>query len=158
MRENISIGLLGLGVVGSGVIKLIHDHQEELVHQIGCDVSVDRVLVRNIEKARNTDVNPEFLTTNVEDVINNPNIDVIVEVMGGIEQTRELLLQAFKQGKHVITANKDLIALHGPELEEAARQNNCDLYYEAVSVVVFHYYVVYQTDLFQTVFRMSWGL
>lgn len=131
MRENISIGLLGLGVVGSGVIKLIHDHQEELVHQIGCDVSVDRVLVRNIEKARNTDVNPEFLTTNVEDVINNPNIDVIVEVMGGIEQTRELLLQAFKQGKHVITANKDLIALHGPELEEAARQNNCDLYYEA---------------------------
>src|SRR5699024_6596340 len=89
MRENISIGLLGLGVVGSGVIKLIHDHQEELVHQIGCDVSVDRVLVRNIEKARNTDVNPEFLTTNVEDVINNPNIDVIVEVMGGIEQRSE---------------------------------------------------------------------
>src|SRR5699024_6586715 len=62
---------------------------------------------------------------------NDPTIDVIVEVMGGIEQTRKLLLQAFEQGKHVITANKDLIALHGPELEEAARQNNCDLYYEA---------------------------
>src|SRR5699024_1662258 len=110
MRENISIGLLGLGVVGSGVIELIHDHPEELVHQIGCDVSVDRVLVRNIEKARNDDVNPEFLTTNVEDVLNDPTIDVIGEVMDGIEQTRKLLLQAFEQGKHVITANKDLIA------------------------------------------------
>src|SRR5699024_7973712 len=108
MRENISIGLLGLGVVGSGVIKLIHDHQEELVHQIGSGVRVDHVLFRNIEKASNADINPEFLTTNVEDVLNEPTIDVIVEVMGCIEQTPKLLLQTFEQGKPVITANNDL--------------------------------------------------
>lgn len=131
MKENVSVGLLGLGVVGSGVIKLIEDHQEELVHQLGCGLSVNRVLVRDIEKARNANVDASILTTNAEDVINDPNIDVIVEVMGGVEATRELLLQAFKNGKHVITANKDLIALHGPELHKVAEENGCDLYYEA---------------------------
>lgn len=132
MKENISIGLLGLGVVGSGVIQLINNHQEELVHQLGCGVSVKRVLVRDLEKARNkAQVDPEFLTTNADDVLNDPEIDVIVEVMGGVEETRKYILKAFENGKHVITANKDLIALNGPELQEAASKNNCDLYYEA---------------------------
>lgn len=131
MKENVSVGLLGLGVVGSGVIKLIEDNQEELVHQIGCGLSVSRVAVRDIDKARNANVDASILTTNAEDVVNDPDVDVIVEVMGGVEATHKLLLQAFKNGKHVITANKDLIALHGPELHKAAEENGCDLYYEA---------------------------
>ncbi|WLV25024.1 homoserine dehydrogenase [Aciduricibacillus chroicocephali] len=131
MKENISVGLLGLGVVGSGVIQIINNHQEELVHQLGCSVSVGRVLVRDLEKARKKDIDPAVLTTSATDVIDDPNIDVIVEVMGGIEETRQYILKAFENGKHVITANKDLIALHGPELEDAAGKNNCDLYYEA---------------------------
>lgn len=131
MKEKISVGLLGLGVVGSGVINLIKDHQEELVHQLGCGVDVKRVLVRDIQKARNADVDPSILTTNLDEVMNDPEIDVLVEVMGGVEETRKTLLQAFANGKHVITANKDLIAVHGPELQKAAQDNNCDLYYEA---------------------------
>lgn len=131
MKQNISIGLLGYGVVGSGVMKLINDHQEQLVHQTGCEVSVKRVLVRDIEKARNAGVDASILTTKAEDVLDDSKIDIIVEVMGGVEDTRKLLLHAFNQGKHVITANKDLIALHGPELENAAHDNNCDLFYEA---------------------------
>ncbi|WP_100011377.1 homoserine dehydrogenase [Lentibacillus sediminis] len=131
MGNNVSIGLLGLGVVGSGVIKLIEDHQEKLVHQLGTSVHVKSVLVRNPEKARDVDLEKTFLTTNPWDVLNDPDIDVIVEVMGGIEEAREYILKAFSAKKHVITANKDLVALHGPELQEAATRNKCDFYYEA---------------------------
>jgi len=131
MNNYVSIGLLGLGTVGSGVIQLIENHQEELVHQLGCGVNVKSVLVRNLEKARDIQVNPTYLTTNPDDVLNDPDIDVIVEVMGGIDEAREHILKAFTAKKHVVTANKDLIALHGPELQNAASANKCDLFYEA---------------------------
>lgn len=131
MEKDVSIGLLGLGVVGSGVIQIVEDHQEELVHQLGCGVKVDKVLVRDIEKARKIEVNEDLLTTNPDDVLANSDIDVVIEVMGGVDTAREYILTALKAKKHVITANKDLIALHGPELEKAAHENGCDLFYEA---------------------------
>ena len=131
MKREVSIGLLGLGVVGSGVIKIVKDHQEELQHQLGCAVKVEKVLVRDIEKAREIEIDESILTTDSDDVIKNPNIDVIVEVMGGVDSAREYILEALQAKKHVVTANKDLIALYGPELEETARQNGCDLFYEA---------------------------
>lgn len=131
MEKSVSIGLLGLGVVGSGVIKLIEDYQEDLAHQLGCGVNVKKVLVRDIEKARQVNIDEAILTTDSDDVLNNPDIDVIIEVMGGVEEARGYLLEAFAAKKHVITANKDLIALHGPELEAAAHENGCDLFYEA---------------------------
>lgn len=131
MSENVSVGLLGLGVVGSGVINLIENNQEDLIHQLGCGVNVKGVLVRDIEKARNVDVDQTIITTNPDDVLKNPEIDVIVEVMGGVDLARNYILEAFEAKKHVITANKDLIALHGPELEAAAHKHGCDLFYEA---------------------------
>lgn len=131
MEKEISIGLLGLGVVGSGVVKIIKDHQEELSHRLGRGVKVGKVLVRDIEKARKTGVDPDTLTTDSTDVIENPEIDVIVEVMGGVDKAREYILRALKAKKQVVTANKDLIALHGPELEVTAKENGCDLFYEA---------------------------
>lgn len=131
MENNVSIGLLGLGVVGSGVIKLIEDYQEDLVHQLGCGVDVKSVLVRDLEKARTVDIDDSILTTDPADVLGNPDIDVIVEVMGGVEEARKYILKAFASKQHIITANKDLIALHGPELEAAANENGCDLFYEA---------------------------
>ena len=131
MENNVSIGLLGLGVVGSGVIKLIEDYQEDLVHQLGCGVNVKSVLVRDLEKARTVDIDESILTTDPNDVLGNPDIDVIVEVMGGVEEARKYILKAFASKQHIITANKDLIALHGPELEAAANKNGCDLFYEA---------------------------
>jgi homoserine dehydrogenase len=131
LEKDISVGLLGLGVVGSGVIKIINDHQEELFHQLGCGVKVDKVLVRDIEKARQIEVDEQLLTTDPQDVLENPEIDVVVEVMGGVDVARDYILQALKAKKHVVTANKDLIALHGPELEKTAQDNGCDLLYEA---------------------------
>ncbi|MEN1968098.1 homoserine dehydrogenase [Lentibacillus sp. N15] len=131
MKDTVSIGLLGLGVVGSGVITLIEEHQEKLVHQLGCGVEVKKVLVRDLEKARDVQVDPAYLTTDPNDVLHNPEIDVVVEVMGGIDEARQHILEAFATKKHVVTANKDLIALHGPELQDVANRNQCDLFYEA---------------------------
>jgi homoserine dehydrogenase len=129
--NKVSIGLLGLGVVGTGVIKIIKNHQEKLVHQLGTDVQVKSALVRSLDKHRDVGLEGTLLTTNPDDVLNDPEIDIIVEVMGGIDQTREYILKAFSTKKHVVSANKDLVALHGPELQEAARKNKCDFYYEA---------------------------
>jgi len=133
LKNMVSIGLLGVGVVGSGVISLIEQHQAKLAHQLGCNVHVKSALVRNPNKTRDVDAatNGTVLTTNPDDVLNDPEIDVIVEVMGGIEEAREAILKAFEAKKHVVTANKDLVALYGAELHEAAARNKCDFYYEA---------------------------
>lgn len=127
----ISIGLLGLGTVGSGVVKIVESHQDKLMHQIGCPVIIKKILVKSLAKERQVAVDAGLLTTNPDDVINDPDIDVVIEVMGGIEETRHLLLNSLKNKKHVVTANKDLMALHGPELLTEATANQCDLFYEA---------------------------
>ncbi|AIW38680.1 homoserine dehydrogenase [Bacillus subtilis] len=129
--EAIRIGLLGLGTVGSGVVKIIQDHQDKLMHQVGCPVTIKKVLVKDIDKKRDADLPKEVLTTEVYDVIDDPEVDVIIEVIGGVEQTKRYLLDALKAKKHVVTANKDLIAVYGSELLAAAKENGCDLYYEA---------------------------
>lgn len=129
--EAISIGLLGLGTVGSGVVKIIENHQDKLIHQIGCPVTVKKVLVQDLTKKRIVGVDPNLLTCNPDDILRNKEIDVVIEVMGGVGATREYLLTALRNGKHVVTANKDLMAIHGSELLSVASKNGCDLFYEA---------------------------
>ncbi|GGK35000.1 homoserine dehydrogenase [Caldalkalibacillus thermarum] len=131
MKNVVSVGLLGLGTVGCGVARIIKDHQEELQHQTGCAIHIKKALVQHLEKERDVQLDPSQLTLHAEEVLFDPEIDVIVEVMGGIEQTRQYVLDALRHKKHVVTANKDLIALHGAELLQAAQNNGCDLYYEA---------------------------
>lgn len=131
MKEKISIGLLGLGTVGSGVVKLIQNHQERLVHQVGCPVNIKKVLIRDTDKKRDVEIDDAVLTQDAYDVIHDRDVDVIVEVMGGVEEARTYITDALKARKHVVTANKDLIALYGSELEEIASRNGCDLLYEA---------------------------
>ncbi|WP_257351988.1 homoserine dehydrogenase [Pseudalkalibacillus decolorationis] len=129
--ESISVGLLGLGTVGCGVVKVIENHQDKLMHQIGCPVKIKKALVQEVNKVRDVDVDTSILTLNPEDVLLDPEIDIIVEVMGDIEKTKEYLIQAIRQKKHVVTANKDLMAVYGPELLSLASENQCDLFYEA---------------------------
>lgn len=131
MKKKVSIGLLGLGVVGSGVVKLISDYQKQLNHQLGCEVKVKSILVRDLEKAEKTETNGALLTTDPYEVLQDPEIDVIVEVIGGIDTARTYIIDACHAKKNVITANKDLIALHGPELHKIAADNAVDLFYEA---------------------------
>lgn len=131
MRENVNVGLLGLGTVGTGVVKMIQRQQEQLFHQVGCSVSIKKVLVKNVDKERDVDIDRSMLTTDPYEVINDPEIDVVVEVMGGVEETRRYIIDALQLKKQVVTANKDLIALHGSELQKIAVDNGCDLFYEA---------------------------
>ncbi|ADU32398.1 homoserine dehydrogenase [Evansella cellulosilytica] len=131
MVEKISVGLLGLGTVGSGVVQIIDQHQDKLMHQVGCEVKVRKILVSDIHKKRDVYLNGTRLTNDPSEVLNDPEIDVVIEVMGGVETTREYILQALRNKKHVVTANKDLMALYGSELLQTAVENQCDLFYEA---------------------------
>lgn len=127
----VSIGLLGLGTVGTGVIKIVEDHQDKLMHQVGCPIKVKKVLVQTLNKDRTIEIDPSKLTTDVDEILNDPEIDVVIEVMGGVEKTKDYLLRAIANKKHIVTANKDLMALYGSELLQKATENGCDLYYEA---------------------------
>lgn len=92
----ISIGLLGLGTVGSGVVQIIESHQDKLMHQVGCSISIKKILVKDTTKERLVAVEKGMLTDNPEDILSNPEIDVVIEVMGGIEETRGYLIEAIK--------------------------------------------------------------
>ena len=112
----ISIGLLGLGTVGSGVVQIIERHQDKLMHQVGCSITIKKILVKDTSKERLVSVDDSMLTSNPEDILSNPEIDLVIEVMGGIEETREYLLKALKNKQNIVTATKDLMALYGTEL------------------------------------------
>jgi homoserine dehydrogenase len=127
----IKVGLLGLGTVGTGVVRIIEGHQEDLQRQTGSNIEVVKILVQNISKLRNIAVDPAKLTESAWEIIENPEIDVIIEVMGGVTVTKEYLLAALDKGKHIVTANKDLMALHGPEILAKAAEKDCDVFYEA---------------------------
>nr|WP_066067582.1 homoserine dehydrogenase [Neobacillus soli] len=127
----ISIGLLGLGTVGSGVVKIIANHQDKLIHQVGCQVIIKKILVQDLHKVRPVEVDERLLTSNADEILYNKEIDVVIEVMGGVAETKDYLITALREGKHVVTANKDLMALHGSELLTVASEHGCDLFYEA---------------------------
>ena len=127
----ISIGLLGLGTVGSGVVQIIKNHQDKLIHQVGCPVVIKKILVQDLHKSRPVEIEAQMLTSNADDILFDNDIDVVIEVMGGVQDTKEYLITALRQGKHVVTANKDLMALHGSELLTVASEHGCDLFYEA---------------------------
>ncbi|MGU3473005.1 homoserine dehydrogenase [Paenibacillus sp. D51F] len=127
----VKVGLLGLGTVGTGVVRIVEGHQADLRSQVGSPIEIEKVLVQNVEKTRAIGIDAAKLTTDPWEIIRNPEIDVIVEVMGGIENTKEYILEALSRGKHIVTANKDLMALHGREILARASQQRCDVLYEA---------------------------
>lgn len=131
MSGEVRVGLLGLGTVGKGVVTIIQRHQEELQHKLGTAVTIKKVLVKNKDKDRGVELDKSILTEDVNEILLDDEIDIVIEVMGGVESTKEYLMRALQSGKHVVTANKDLIALHGAELTKMAQENKCDLYYEA---------------------------
>lgn len=128
--KKVKIALLGLGTVGTGVYKLIQSQREEMEHLIGTQIELSKILVHNLEKKREG-VDSTLLTDNWEEIIHDENIEIVIEVMGGIEPARTMILQALEAGKNVVTANKDLIAEHGKELLDAAEKNQKDLLFEA---------------------------
>ena len=130
MGKTIKIGMLGFGTVGAGVVKVLTDNARSIDQKVGAPVILKKILVRNPDKVRSTDFAGE-ITTRFEDIIHDPDIDIVVEVMGGEDPAREYQLMALKAGKHVVTANKDVIARYGQELFTVAEENHVDLMFEA---------------------------
>lgn len=130
MRE-IGVGLLGLGVVGSGVAAALARRQAYFARQVGASLVVRRAAVRDMSKPRSVELAPGVLTNRVEDVVNAPDIDIVVEVIGGEEPAGSYIRAALASGKHVVTANKELIAKAGPELLAEAHGRGLDIMFEA---------------------------
>ena len=123
------VALLGCGVVGSEVVRLVNEQSEELAARVGTPIEIGGIAVRRIDRDRGVD--PALLTTDATALVTRPDIDLVVEVIGGIEPARSLILAAVKAGKSVVTANKALLAEDGQTLHAAARDAGVDLYYEA---------------------------
>ena len=128
-RRAVRVGVLGAGVVGSQVVRLLTEQADELAARVGAGLELVAVAVRR--PARHPEIPAALLTTDAAGLVARDDIDVIVEVIGGIEPTKDLLLTALRRGAGVVTANKALLAEHGPELYEAADAAGADLYFEA---------------------------
>ena len=130
MDKIIKIGLLGFGTVGTGVVRILHDNASLIKQRSGTSIQIKKILVRDLQKARQFSVDAE-ITTDPQSVIRDPEISIVVELMGGEEPARTLMLEALTNGKHVVTANKDVMAKFGRELFAAAEKNGVNLLFEA---------------------------
>ena len=117
MAKKIKLGLLGCGTVGTGVLKVLQENYHDIRAKIGNDIEVSKVLVRNLNKKRDFNGDVVF-TDNIDDILNDESIDIVVELLGGIHPAREYMLKAMENGKHVVTANKDVLAQFGKDMFE----------------------------------------
>jgi len=127
----INLGILGLGTVGSGVVKLIQEHADLLSRKIGASLRIKRIADLDLETPRGIKLDRSLLTTDGNEVVEDKEIQIVVELIGGIEAARDFSLKALRNGKHLVTANKALLALHGQEIYWAAAQNKVNLGFEA---------------------------
>jgi len=127
----IRVGVLGCGNVGAAVIRLLDEDAEEIARRAGCRLRVSRVAVRDPTKTRDVPLDPSQLTGDAMEVIDDPDVDVVCELIGGDEPAGGLILAAFERGKPVVTANKELLATRGRELFDASDAKGLDLYFEA---------------------------
>jgi homoserine dehydrogenase len=128
--KTLKVGMLGCGVVGSQIARLLVENKSDLTSRAGANLELVKVAVKNI-KTKREGVPSNLLTDDAKSIVNDPEIDLIIEVIGGITPAKELILAAIKNGKSVVTANKALLAQAGAELYTAADNANVDLYYEA---------------------------
>jgi homoserine dehydrogenase len=125
------VGLLGLGVVGGGVARILAEKSARYAGELGCPIEIARILVRDTEKERAFAPDPALLTTDASAVLDDPEIDVVIEVMGGEEPAHRYMREALQAGKYVVTANKEVMAKHGSALLALAQERGVDVLYEA---------------------------
>src|SRR6185503_967868 len=130
MRE-IGVGLLGLGNVGSGVVKLLKDNAEAIEARLGARVVVRKIAVQKAEKRRLVEVDKKMITTDAIAVIDDPGVEIVIELIGGEEPAKEYLARALDSRRNIVTANKLLLAKHGDALFALAEKRGVDIYYEA---------------------------
>lgn len=130
-KKTINIGLLGCGTVGSGVVNILTNNGAEIEGKIKTHLKIKKVLVRSLDKERPAGLEGVQLVTDAQEIITDPDIQIVVEVMGGVDRSKELIKDALKNGKYVVTANKDLLAQYGRELFQLAQENGVSIFYEA---------------------------
>ncbi len=130
-KDSIGVGLLGCGIVGSGAARHLLAEAEAVARAVGVPVEIRRVAVRNLAKKRDVDLDPSLFTHSVDDIVEADDIDVVVEVIGGIEPARTCILKALELGKPVVSANKELLSTLGQELFIKADEKGTDLLFEA---------------------------
>ncbi len=131
MMKSIKVGLIGFGTIGSGVVRILQNNQRIIQARLGASVDVVKIADLDITSYRGVKVEPGILTTDADEVLDHPDIDVVVELIGGYEPARSFILKAIKNKKHVVTANKALLAKHGDEVFSAAEKNNVGIGFEA---------------------------
>ena len=129
--QSVKIGILGLGTVGSGTVNVLTRNAREISRRAGRDIEVYRAADRDLDKPKDCDVSSINLTEDALEVINDPEIDIVVELIGGTGIAKDLVMKAIENGKHIVTANKALIAMHGNELFELAQQKGVSIAFEA---------------------------
>ncbi len=127
----INLGILGLGTVGCGVVKLIQEHADLLNKKIGAPLCIKKIADIDLKTPRGLSLDRAILTTDSNEVVDDPEIQIVAELIGGVDAARDLSLKALRKGKHLVTANKALLALHGQEIYQAAARNQVDLGFEA---------------------------
>ena len=130
MNKVVHVGLLGFGTVGGGVVQIFQNNAAMMARKTGAELHIKKILVRDLKKPRAVHCDAA-LTTDPADILNDPEIQIVVELLGGEEPAHSLMLAALQNGKHVVTANKDVIARHGRELFAAAEQQGVNLLFEA---------------------------
>ena len=131
MKNIINIGLIGFGTIGTGVVKALKERASFLEKRVGVELKIKTICDRDIISPRDVEVEPAILTTDVNKVINDPEIKIVIELVGGLHPAKEFIIRSLGAGKHVITANKALLAETMGELFQIARDNDVDLYFEA---------------------------
>ncbi len=131
MKKSLGIGLLGMGVVGTGVAEVLAQKKDYLESLVGRPLSVEQVLVKDLTKARSVKLSQDLFTCRYNDILHNEDVDVIIEVIGGEQPAFEFILKAIECGKHVVTANKEVMAKHGTAIMTAAREKGVRVLFEA---------------------------
>ena len=132
--KKVGVAILGLGVVGGGTYQILTQHREFYQRTQDVDIVVESVLELNRERARSLGVPEEKIASNIAEIVSNPDVNIVVEVIGGIDAAREFVLAALNAGKTVVTSNKELFCKYSHELERAAKRQNAGLYFEASCV------------------------
>jgi homoserine dehydrogenase len=131
MKSEIGVGIIGYGTVGTGVARVLLDNASLIQRRVGIPINLVGIADLDILRDRGLSLPPGILTTRVKDIIDNPHVDVVVELIGGYDAAKHVLLDAMAKGKQVVTANKALLAVHGEEIFDAATRYGVDLGYEA---------------------------
>jgi homoserine dehydrogenase len=129
--QPINVGIIGFGTVGSGTVEILLQNRDIIGNRVGSDIVIKRIADIDLDSDRGVPVDPGVLTKDAVEVINDPEIDIVVELIGGLEKAKEYILMAMEKGKHVVTANKALLAEQGEEIFQAAQEYGVSLGFEA---------------------------